>query len=59
MDGAPALVDRADARGTVALLHALYRADEVGGWVSVKDALSSRLGRADEAVSALYRTPRQ
>lgn len=56
-DGVPEAIDRADARATVELLHALYRSDEIGGWIAVKGAVSERLGRPGEAVSALYRTP--
>lgn len=55
---APYPVDRADCLASLKLLHAFYRSDERGGWVDV-DALeeSTRLGRADEDVSRLYRTP--
>lgn len=53
-------VSRDDALGTLRLLHAFYRSDEVGGaWVQVGDgAQSTRLGRPDEAISDLYRTGR-
>ncbi|MHC8508145.1 MAG: Gfo/Idh/MocA family protein [Rhodospirillales bacterium] len=51
-------VDRADCRGTLRLLHAFYRSDESGGWAGADTADESpRLGRADDAVSGLYRTP--
>ena len=57
-DGTPYPVDRDDALGTLKLLNAFYRSDEAGGWVGVgDDAESPRLGRADEAISNLYRTP--
>ena len=50
-------VDVADCLGTLRLLNAFYRADEAGNWVTVDDpACSPRLGRPNEAVSALYRT---
>lgn len=52
-------VDRADCRRSLQLWHAFYRSDEAGGaWVGVADhAQSPRLGRANDAVSDLYRTP--
>ena len=57
-DGAPYPVSREDCLGTLKLLHAFYRSDEAGGWVAVdSDEESQRLGRADEAISNLYRTP--
>lgn len=50
-------VHQDDCLGTLRLLNAFYRADEAGNWVSVADtACSSRLGRANDAISALYRT---
>jgi hypothetical protein len=40
------------------LLHAFYRSDEAGGWVNVDSGdESTRLGRPDEDISNLYRTP--
>jgi predicted dehydrogenase len=57
-EGVPYPVERDDALGTLKLLNAFYRSDEAGGWVGVgDDAESPRLGRADEAISDLYRTP--
>ncbi len=57
-DGTPYPTVRADCLGTMKLLHAFYRSDEAGGWVDVDSAEESpRLGRADEAISDLYRTP--
>jgi predicted dehydrogenase len=57
--GEPYPVDRADCLGTLKLLHAFYRSDEAGGWAEVdSDAQSERLGRANEEISAIYRTPR-
>lgn len=57
-DGVPYPVDRADCRATLSLLHAFYRSDEAAGaWVAVDSPEhSTRLGRPDEAISALYRT---
>ena len=52
-------VSQEDALGTIKLLHAFYRSDEEGGWVDVdSDRQSTRLGRANEEISNLYRTPR-
>jgi fructose-1-phosphate kinase PfkB-like protein len=57
-DRAPFPVDRRDCLGTLSLLHAFYRSDEVGTWVDVqKGQASVRLGRPNDAVSNLYRTP--
>lgn len=54
----PYPVSLADARATIQLLNAFYRSDEAGRWVEVESVEESpRLGRANEAVSALYRTP--
>ncbi len=54
----PYPVDRRDCLGTLGLLHAFYRSDESGGWVEVAGArASSRLGRPNDTVSNLYRTP--
>ena len=55
---APYPVAADDCLATLQLLHAFYVADEAGGWAAVADGgQSARLGRADEAISALYRTP--
>ena len=52
-------VSRQDCLGTLKLLHAFYRSDEKGGWVDVDSVeQSDRLGRVDDALSDLYRTPR-
>jgi UDP-N-acetyl-2-amino-2-deoxyglucuronate dehydrogenase len=57
---APYPVSRDDALSTIRLLHAFYSADEQGGWVALADQpTSSRLGRADDAISAIYRTPEE
>ncbi|MGB0681403.1 MAG: Gfo/Idh/MocA family protein [Magnetovibrionaceae bacterium] len=51
-------VTRDDCLGTLRLLHAFYRSDEAGGWVDVAEhTASERLGRTNDAVSDLYRTP--
>lgn len=56
--GTPYPVSRDDCMGTIRLLNAFYRADEAGGWVTVaEEGESTRLGRADEALAAIYRTP--
>ena len=57
-DGTPYPVSRDDCLRTINLLHAFYRSDEAGGRVAVEGgAASERLGRANDAVSDLYRTP--
>lgn len=54
----PYPVSRDDCLATLRLLHAFYRADETGGWVEVETAAASpRLGRPNDAVARLYRTP--
>lgn len=56
--GAPYPVSREDCLGTLRLLHAFYRSDEAGGWVDVEGgAQSTRLGRVNDEISDLYRTP--
>jgi UDP-N-acetyl-2-amino-2-deoxyglucuronate dehydrogenase len=46
-----------DGLQTLRLLHAIYKSDEINGWVDVADAGdSARLGVPDEALSELYRT---
>jgi UDP-N-acetyl-2-amino-2-deoxyglucuronate dehydrogenase len=58
-DGVPYPVSRADCLGTLALLNGFYRADEVGNWTEIDPTRSStRLGRDNDAISKLYRTPR-
>ncbi|MCB2102949.1 MAG: Gfo/Idh/MocA family oxidoreductase [Rhodobacterales bacterium] len=57
-DGTAYPVSRDDALASVKLLHAFYRSDEAGDWVAVdSDDQSTRLGRPNDAVSDLYRTP--
>lgn len=54
----PFPVDRHDCRSSLRLLHAFYRSDEATDGVEVEaDAQSTRLGRPDDTLSALYRTP--
>jgi predicted dehydrogenase len=57
--GRPYPVDRGDCLDTLKLWHSFYRSDEAGGvWVDVDSAeQSTRLGRSNEALSNLYRTP--
>ena len=58
-DGAAPAVNRDDCMKTIKLLHAFYRSDEAGTWVEVdSEDQSSRLGRADDKLSGLYRTPK-
>lgn len=55
---APYPITLDDARSTVVLLNSLYASAERGGWLDVaEDNAVSRLGRSNEAVSNLYRTP--
>ena len=57
VDGAPYPVSHQDTLSTLRLLHAFYRSDEESDWVAVDtEAESTRLGRADNAISDLYRT---
>jgi UDP-N-acetyl-2-amino-2-deoxyglucuronate dehydrogenase len=57
-DGTPYPVAREDCLATIRLLHAFYRSDEAGGWVDVDSTdQSTRLGRANDEISNLYRTP--
>jgi UDP-N-acetyl-2-amino-2-deoxyglucuronate dehydrogenase len=55
---APFPVTCADTRATIQLLNAFYVADESQAWVDVGSAGdSARLGRDNEALANLYRTP--
>jgi len=57
-DRTPYPVDLNDSLRTIRLLHAFYRSDESGEWVDVESgAESERLGRPDDALANLYRTP--
>lgn len=56
--GEPYPITRDDAGGTLRLLDAFYRSDEQGGWIEPpRGGESSRLGRQDDALADLYRTP--
>ena len=51
-------VSREDALSSIQLLNAFYVSDEKGKWIGVTEAGDSeRLGRADEELANLYRTP--
>lgn len=53
--GVPA-IEFSDGLQTIQLLHALYKSDEQGGWVDVKNISNSeRLGKKQEALEQLYR----
>jgi len=57
-DDKPFSVSRDDALSTIRLLNSFYVADEQGDWTDVATAGDSqRLGRADETLANLYRTP--
>jgi predicted dehydrogenase len=57
-DGKPYPVDERDCLGSIKLLNSIYRADEAGNWVDVaSESESPRLGRPDDRISNLYRTP--
>jgi UDP-N-acetyl-2-amino-2-deoxyglucuronate dehydrogenase len=54
----PFIVSREDCLGTLNLLHAFYRSDEIGNWVDVAAGVpSDRLGRPNEELAKLYHTP--
>ncbi len=58
LNGVPYPVTEQDALSTIRLLNAFYKADETGQWVDVATAGdSARLGRPDDALANLYRTP--
>lgn len=47
-----------DCLNTIKLLHAFYRSDESGDWTDTPSADESvRLGRPDESLADIYRTP--
>jgi UDP-N-acetyl-2-amino-2-deoxyglucuronate dehydrogenase len=57
-DGRPFSVTEVDALSTIKLLNAFYVADESRGWADVESAGdSARLGRPDDRLADLYRTP--
>lgn len=52
------LIEYEDGMETIRTLHALYRSDELGNWVALGDRPeSARLGRPNDAISRIYRTP--
>jgi len=54
----PYPVSQDDCLKTLRLLHAFYRSDETGDWAEAdSDQSSSRLGRDNNEISDLYRTP--
>ncbi|VEN74483.1 Dehydrogenase [Candidatus Desulfarcum epimagneticum] len=54
----PYPVNRNDCLNTIKLLHSFYQSDECGDWVKPSSTgESTRLGRADDEMSKLYRTP--
>jgi len=58
LNNARPYIDFDDGLETIKLLHALYRSDEEGGWVDLATAGDSkRLGKKDESLFDLYRTP--
>jgi len=58
LNGTPYPVSRDDALQTIKLLHAFYRSDETGAWIDpASDGASARLGRPNERISDIYRTP--
>jgi predicted dehydrogenase len=51
-------VTKSDCYNTVKLLNAFYLSDEKSNWISVSSKkLSARLGRPNDKISNLYRTP--
>ncbi len=51
-------IDKKNCLSTIWLLNAFYRSDEVRNWVDLSDhPQSTRLGRDNEQVAQLYRTP--
>lgn len=58
VDGTAYPVSYEDALATLRLLHGFYRSDEAGNWITLGGTEESiRLGRPDDAISDLYRTP--
>lgn len=59
LGGRPYPVTREDCLNTIQLLHAFYTSDEANDWVDLTAGPESpRLGRPDEELAKLYRTPR-
>ena len=57
--GIPYPVTKSDCADTIALIHSFYASDEQGSWLEVNDRTGSeRLGRPNDEVSNLFRTPR-
>jgi UDP-N-acetyl-2-amino-2-deoxyglucuronate dehydrogenase len=55
--GIPYPVSMDDCANTISLLHSFYGSDEKHNWVNIQDKVeSTRLGRANESISDLYRT---
>lgn len=53
-------ISEKDCLNTLKLLEAFYRSYEVGDWVSTDESgYSQNLGRTNEEISQLYRTPKQ
>ena len=60
IDGIPYPVSREDCANTIALLNSNYRSDETGTWIKIDSSVQSeRLGRPNEKISNLYRTPKE
>jgi predicted dehydrogenase len=59
-EGKPYPIDQKDCTSSIRLLQSFYRADELGNWVDTQDFSESvRLGRQNEELANLYRTPRR
>lgn len=59
VNGGQPAVNFADAMNTIRFLHAVYLSDERRDWVEVnRGEESARLGRPDEKLANLYRTPK-
>jgi len=57
-DEKPFPVDKEDCMKTIKLLDSFYRSDEAGSWIDPASVgQSTRLGRPNEEISNLYRTP--
>jgi UDP-N-acetyl-2-amino-2-deoxyglucuronate dehydrogenase len=57
IEGKAFSVTREDCLSTLKLLHSVYRSDEARGWVDVNYSESDRLGRDNDELANLYRTP--
>lgn len=54
----PAAIEFEDGMNSIRLLHAIYRSDELGGWIDVaKAGDSERLGIPEDRLAEPYRTP--